>query len=113
MPTPCHILVTFHYYDNDPYAPKSGILRNQYDDRRSSADLKPLEFPTVAAAFHYLAVERFLNYYGSAEFSPNWRYELDHGEHARPDYRIVSAKSHRTTKAILEECDRLSAEKII
>lgn len=89
--------------------------RPKYDPRTGRDYSSALEFATVKAAYDYLAASgddydaMHCGYDGDGNFSVNGQYTTLHGQHSRPVYTIVSAKSGRCNKAIVAACDSLDA----
>ena len=97
---PVRIKANMGYYTGTLNAPKDGYLMG-YDTTT------PLEFAAVADAYAYLTSsdDYYCEYDGDGDFSVGGKYETYHGQHSRPRYTIVSAKSGRCTKAIKAACE--------
>ena len=120
--TTFRIKADWGYFPGTFHAPTDGYLmgEEQYDGFTGKTFSNPLEFATVEEAFVYLT-ERSqetpygysdamdCEYDGDGQFSVGGTYVTSHGQHSRPRYTIVSAKSGRCNKAIIAECAKLSA----
>lgn len=110
---PLKIKAEYNFYSGTIHAPQDGYLKGEedYDGHTGKVTCADLVFATVEDAVEFLTGEesRFftggLDYDGDGEFSAGGTYYERHGEYARPRYRIVSAKTGRTTKAILAAID--------
>jgi hypothetical protein len=93
--SPVRIKANMGYYTGALNTPKDGYL--------------PLGFDTVAHACAYLTNDYSCEYDGDGDFSVGGKYEMRHGQHSRPRYTIVSAKSGRCTKAIKADCEDIQS----
>ena len=107
------------YYSNTYNAPKDGYLMDapSYDGFTGRETCEPLEFESIGDAWEFLTNRDEWNqnamcceYDGDGKFSVGGQYVTSHGQHSRPRYTIVSAKSGRCNKEIIAECDKLAAE---
>lgn len=107
-----------NYYSGTLYAPKDGYLMDYpvYDPSTKKEYSDPLEFDSVEDAYKYLTncdeltrEAMFCDYDGDGCFSRGGIYVTHHGQHSRPRYTIVSAKSGRCTKAIVSECEKINS----
>ena len=116
------IKADYGYYTNTFHAPSDGYLMGEpyYDHFAGRESCSPLDFTTVEAAYKYLvgggydchpSDGRSCEYDGAAKFSRGGAYVTAHGQHSRPRYTIVSRKSGRCTKSIMDECDQIAAKK--
>ena len=116
--TAVRIKAEFGYYYGTCNAPQDGYLRGypKYD-RMTGRDIAiPLEFGSVAEAYAHLTDcdqysqdAMFCEYNGSGDFSRSGQYVTSHGQHSRPVYTIVSAKSGRCTRAIVAACEEIQS----
>jgi hypothetical protein len=105
--TSYRIRADFYFYAGALHAPKSGYLMGpeDYDGRRVIC--APLEFSRLEDAYNFLVGEPSRFFDGGlvcdpdGSFSAPGVYVTRHGEYSRPVYRIVSAKTGRSSKAIL------------
>jgi len=116
--TAVRIKAEFGYYPGTHHAPKDGYLMDhpEYDHRTGKTSSRPLEFSSVSAAYSHLTNSEpsdpdamFCEHDGEGRFSVGGRYECSHGQHSRPVFTIVSAKSGRCNRSIIAECERLKA----
>lgn len=116
--TAVRIKANYGYFSGTYNAPKNGYLQGpeQYDGHTGRKWTAPLEFDSVKAAYDYLTNSdayyqdaMFCEYDGDGQFSVGGTYVTSHGQHSRPVYTIVSAKSGRCNKSIIAECDRIAA----
>ena len=116
--TAFRIKAEYNYYHGAYNAPGNGYLMSEptYDGFTGRETCSPLEFASVAEAYAYLTGGDYnchpaeglrLDYDGGGQFSRGGTYVTHHGQHSRPNYIIVGARSGRCTKAIIAECDKL------
>lgn len=110
--TPVKIKAEWKYYYNTFNAPEDGYLHPEWMEA-------PMEFASVRNAYDFLtdtdadiydAEWTGLVYEGDGEFRARGVYVTSHGQHSRPVFTVVSAKSGRCTKAIIAECDAIYDE---
>jgi hypothetical protein len=117
--TAVRIKAEYNYYHGTLNCPQDGYLMSEpeYDSYTGREAYRPLEFDSVADAYAYLTGGGYdchpseglaLEYDGAGRFSRGGTYVTRHGQHSRPNYTIVSRKSGRCTKAIVEECDKVA-----
>ncbi len=118
--TAVRIKAEFGYYYGTHNAPQDGYLMSepQYDHMTGRETCEPLTFASVKDAYDYLTAggygchpaEGLATEYNSGygNFSASGTYVTSHGQHSRPIYTIVSAKSGRSTKAIVAECEAIN-----
>lgn len=116
--TTVRIKAAYNYYPGTCNAPQDGYLMGHptYDGFTGRESCAPLDFASVADAYAYLANDdessqdaMFCEYDGAGDFSRSGQHVTRHGQHSRPVYTIVAAKSGRCTKAIIAACDALNA----
>ena len=117
--TAVRIKAEMGYYPGTHNAPQDGYLmgRPTYDRMTGRDITSPLEFASVAEAYayltnsdHYSQDAMFCEYDGAGDFSRSGQYVTSHGQHSRPVYTIVSAKSGRCTKAIVAACEEIQSK---
>lgn len=102
------IKAEYGYHHGTLNAPKDGYLK-------TPCGSSPLEFETVQGAYDYLTADdgghdaMCCGYDGDGTFSTSGVYVTSHGQHSRPRFTIVSAKSGRCTKAVIAACDACRA----
>lgn len=106
------IKASYNYYLNNPFR----THQDGYLTSGMTPDDDHLEFDSVQKAFEFLTREADelshpygmeCEHDGGASFSVAGNYTTAHGQHSRPDYVIVNAKSGRTNKSIIRECEQL------
>ena len=117
--TAVRIKAEFGFYSGTFNAPQDGYLSYPKYDRMTGRDItSPLEFSSVADAYAYLTGGGYgcdpadglaCEYDGAGDFSRSGHYVTSHGQHSRPVYTIVSAKSGRCTKAIIAACEEIQS----
>jgi hypothetical protein len=115
--TAIRIKADFGYYPGTYNAPQDGYIMGcpKYDSRTGRESCLPLEFETVEDACDYLTESSnydamHCEYDGNGDFSRSGQYVTNHGQHSRPVYTIVSAKSGRCSKAIKAACDLIQSK---
>ena len=103
------IKVEYGYYHGTLNAPEDGYL---YDGHEESI----LEFDDPKGAYEYLTSKSnwdspYCDYDGEGRFSVGGTYMTSHGQHSRPVYTVVGAKSGRPSKWIVEALDKIESEK--
>jgi hypothetical protein len=119
--TTYRIKAEYGYYAGTLHAPQDGYLMDEpeYDIWPGRETCSPMTFETIADAYEYLTGGGYdwhpseglaCEYDGKGSFSVGGTYVTRHGQHSRPHYSIVSAKSGRTNKAIVAACDEIAAK---
>ena len=115
--TTYRIKAEFNYYSGTFNAPADGYLMGypKYDSYTGKETSAPLDFGSVEEAHEYLTLAddsydaMYCTYDGLGQYSVSGSYGTHHGQYSRPTYTIVSAKSGRCTKAIIAECEKITA----
>ena len=114
------IKADYGYYSNTHNAPQNGYLMDDstYDRHTGREHAEPLTFDSVEAAHKHLTSEHDgythgtgCEYDGDGTYSMAGTYETRHGQHSRPRYTIVNAKSGRSNKSIITACEILNNQK--
>ena len=118
--TAVRIKAEYNYYYGTFNCPQDGYLMSEpkYDGFTGRETCSPLDFESVAEAYDYLTRGGYdchpadglaLEYDGDGKFSRGGTYMTHHGQHSRPRYTIVGARSGRCSKAIVTKCDKIAA----
>ena len=116
--SPVRIKAEYNYYHGTLNVLPDGYLMSHptYDSFKGRETSAPLEFESVKDAYERLTSSEeheqdamFCEHDGNAKFSVGGTYVTNHGQHSRPTYTIVSAKSGRCNKAIIAECEAIKS----
>lgn len=119
--TTYRIKADYGYFSNTLRAPKNGYVMGlpTYDSFTGREFQSPLEFEAIEDAHNYITAKGDgyyedpeglgCEYDGKGSYSVGGQYVCNHGQHSRPVYTIVSAKSGRCNKEIIAACDNLAA----
>jgi len=119
--TAVRIKAEYNYYYGTFNCPQDGYLMTepQYDSYTGRETSQPMEFASVEDAYAHMTGGGYechpaeglaCEYDGDGRFSKGGTYVTRHGQHSRPNYTIVGARSGRCSKAIVTECDKIAAE---
>lgn len=118
--TTYRIKADYCYYSRSYGAPVNRYVMGEggYDSFTGKETREPLDFESIQDAYDHLtgggrdshpSDGLACDYDGNGNFSVGGTYVTHHGQHSRPVYQIVSAKSGRCNREILAACEKISA----